>query len=138
MINREEVLEFAREFQLEPNVVEKDYALGWLLAGIGNHPVLRDAWVFKGGTCLKKCFFETYRFSEDLDFTVRDPAHLDVGFLSGTFAEIAEWVYRRFGYSKCRVKRISSRFSTIPEESLQRKGASAIAGRWAVSAIPLA
>ena len=32
MINREEVLEFAREFQLEPNVVEKDYALGWLLA----------------------------------------------------------------------------------------------------------
>jgi predicted nucleotidyltransferase component of viral defense system len=97
MISREEMLEFAREFQLEPNVVEKDYALGWLLAGIGNHPVLRDAWVFKGGTCLKKCFFETYRFSEDLDFTVRDPAHLDVGFLSGTFAEIAEWVYEASG-----------------------------------------
>jgi len=36
MINREELLEFAREFQLDPNVVEKDYALGWLLAGIGN------------------------------------------------------------------------------------------------------
>jgi predicted nucleotidyltransferase component of viral defense system len=97
MINREEMLEFAREFQLEPNVVEKDYALGWLLAGVGNHPVLRDAWVFKGGTCLKKCFFETYRFSEDLDFTVRDPTHLDVGFLSGTFAEIAEWVYDASG-----------------------------------------
>ena len=42
MIDREEMLEFAREFQLEPNVVEKDYALGWLLAGIANHPVLRD------------------------------------------------------------------------------------------------
>ena len=27
MINREEMLEFAREFQLEPNVVETDYAL---------------------------------------------------------------------------------------------------------------
>jgi predicted nucleotidyltransferase component of viral defense system len=26
--------------------------------------------VFKGGTCLKKCYIETYRFSEDLDFTV--------------------------------------------------------------------
>ena len=36
MISREEAFEFAREFQLEPNVVEKDYALGWLLAGIGN------------------------------------------------------------------------------------------------------
>jgi predicted nucleotidyltransferase component of viral defense system len=31
---------------------------------------LREHWVFKGGTCLKKCFVETYRFSEDLDFTV--------------------------------------------------------------------
>ena len=97
MINREELLDFSREFQLEANVVEKDYALGWLLAGITNHPALRDTWVFKGGTCLKKCFFETYRFSEDLDFTLRDPAHLDVGFLTDTFAEIADWVYDTSG-----------------------------------------
>lgn len=48
MINREETLEFAREFQIEPNVVEKDYALCWLLVDVGNHPVLRDSWVFKG------------------------------------------------------------------------------------------
>ena len=27
-------------------------------------------WIFKGGTCLKKCYFDTYRFSEDLDFTL--------------------------------------------------------------------
>ena len=32
---------------------------------------LRESWLFKGGTCLKKCF-ETYRFSEDLDFTLTD------------------------------------------------------------------
>ncbi len=25
--------------------------------------------VFKSGTCLRKCFFEDYRFSEDLDFS---------------------------------------------------------------------
>jgi hypothetical protein len=31
---------------------------------------LSNQWVFKGGTCLKKCYIETYRFSEDLDFTV--------------------------------------------------------------------
>ncbi len=85
MISRDEVLEFAREFQLAANVVEKDYALGWLLAGISNHRELSDTWVFKGGTCLKKCFFETYRFSEDLDFTLRDPAHLDEAFLSRVF-----------------------------------------------------
>ncbi len=97
MIDREEILELAREFQLPANTVEKDYALGWLLAGISNHQALRDSWVFKGGTCLKKCFFETYRFSEDLDFTLRDPAHLDEAFLLQTFTEIAEWVYENAG-----------------------------------------
>ena len=30
---------------------------------------MRGKLAFKGGTCLKKCYFETYRFSEDLDFS---------------------------------------------------------------------
>lgn len=51
-------------------MVEKDYVLGWLLWGIGENRSLGTTWVFKGGTCLKKCYIETYRFSEDLDFTV--------------------------------------------------------------------
>lgn len=97
MIDREEIRELAREFQLEPNVVEKDYALGWLLAGLSAHPSLAESWIFKGGTCLKKCFFETYRFSEDLDFTLRDPGHLDAGFLSGTLSEVANWIYDASG-----------------------------------------
>ena len=97
MIDREEIRELAREFLLDPNVVEKDYALGWLLAGLAAHPSLADNWIFKGGTCLKKCFFETYRFSEDLDFTLRDPSHLDVAFLSRTIAEVADWVYDTSG-----------------------------------------
>ena len=37
---------------------------------VGSHDEISETWVFKGGTCLKKCFFETYRFSEDLDFTL--------------------------------------------------------------------
>ena len=68
-----------------------------MLAGINDHPDIRDAWVFKGGTCLKKCFFETYRFSEDLDFTLRDPAHLDEEFLSRVLAEVADRVYQNAG-----------------------------------------
>lgn len=36
---------------------------------VNAHGELGESWVFKGGTCLKKCYFETYRFSEDLDFT---------------------------------------------------------------------
>jgi len=39
----------------------------------------------------QKCFFETYRFSEDLDFTLREPAHLDEAFFLQTFSEIAGW-----------------------------------------------
>ena len=49
---------------------EKDYVLGWLLWAIGSDQALGHTWVFKGGTCLKKCYIETYRFSEDLDYTV--------------------------------------------------------------------
>jgi predicted nucleotidyltransferase component of viral defense system len=97
MIQKQELLDLAKDFGLQPNVVEKDYVLGWLLAGIGEHAATRDTWVFKGGTCLKKCFFETYRFSEDLDFTLTDPAHLDDAFLRKLFQEIGEWVYEQTG-----------------------------------------
>ena len=64
MIGKQDILDRAVEWQLRPNVVEKDYVLGWLLVAFADHPLTRDGWVFKGGTCLKKCFFETYRFSE--------------------------------------------------------------------------
>jgi predicted nucleotidyltransferase component of viral defense system len=90
-------MDLAREFGLAPNVVEKDYVLGWFLAGIFNHTALRSTWVFKGGTCLKKCYFETYRFSEDLDFTLTDAGHLKPEFLVTIFSEIARWIYDETG-----------------------------------------
>jgi predicted nucleotidyltransferase component of viral defense system len=97
VIDRRELLAAAANLGLLPNVVEKDYVLGWLLAGIFNHPALAGQWAFKGGTCLKKCYFETYRFSEDLDFTLIDESSLDVDFLVGTFREISGWVYEQTG-----------------------------------------
>ena len=50
-------------------VLERDYLLSWILAGMARVDVLRKTLVFKGGTALKKCYFGDYRFSEDLDFT---------------------------------------------------------------------
>ena len=97
MIDRQEILEFAGEVGLDANVVEKDYILGWMLAGISQHPRTSETWLFKGGTCLKKCYFETYRFSEDLDFTLRDGSHLEEPFLRQTFTEIAQWIYDESG-----------------------------------------
>lgn len=97
MISKQEIMALAAELQLQAHVVEKDYALGWFLAGIAAHPVIGQRWVFKGGTCLKKCYFETYRFSEDLDFTLQDADHLDEGFLTDVFEEIGDWVYEACG-----------------------------------------
>ncbi|MCY3624689.1 MAG: nucleotidyl transferase AbiEii/AbiGii toxin family protein [Candidatus Dadabacteria bacterium] len=79
------------------SIVEKDYALGWMLAGIFNHGELTKSWIFKGGTCLKKCYFETYRFSEDLDFTLLLEDHLNEEFLRRIFGEISEWIYQQVG-----------------------------------------
>lgn len=76
MIPRTALQARVREWGLTEEVVEKDYVLGWLLASIGAHPVLGSTWVFKGGTCLKKCYIETYRFSENLDFTVLEDGPL--------------------------------------------------------------
>lgn len=73
MIRKQDILDRAAEWQLRPDVVEKDYVLGWLLAALGTLP-MKEHWIFKGGTAIKKCYFETYRFSEDLDFSLLQEA----------------------------------------------------------------
>ena len=50
-------------------VLERDYLLSWVLAGISRTQVLQDTLVFKGRTALRKCHFGDYRFSKDLDFS---------------------------------------------------------------------
>jgi hypothetical protein len=62
VIDRAELLRFADELGLEARVVEKDYVLGWVLAGIFRDPLFANSWVFKGGTCLKKAI-EVVRFA---------------------------------------------------------------------------
>ncbi len=97
MIRKQDILDRALEWQLRPNVVEKDYVLGWILAAIGVHPVTSEAWIFKGGTCLKKCFFETYRFSEDLDFSLMPAAPYIAADLLRVLREVTEEVTERSG-----------------------------------------
>jgi len=50
--------------------VEKDFALSVALAVIADSE-LATRLVFKGGTAIKKMYFEDARYSEDLDFSVR-------------------------------------------------------------------
>jgi len=61
--------EARKQLALPWEILERDYLLSWILAGIAHVDALREALVFKGGTALRKCYFGDYRFSEDLDFT---------------------------------------------------------------------
>ena len=97
MITKEEILNKASTSNLSPMMVEKDYVLGWILAGISNHAALSREWVFKGGTCLKKCYFPEYRYSEDLDFTIRGDASTDPNFIHICLSEVRGWLYEYSG-----------------------------------------
>lgn len=97
MITKREIMEFVKEFQLRADIIEKDYVLGWILAGIAQQTELMETLIFKGGTCIKKCFFETYRFSEDLDYTVINDKYIDEKNLIDIFKKISIWVYNESG-----------------------------------------
>ena len=60
------------------DVLERDYLISWILAGISRMDTLREMLVFKGGTALKKCYFGDYRFSEDLDFSSMGKVHTGI------------------------------------------------------------
>ncbi len=70
MIKPGEISLKAREVGVRDQQIEKDYMLSWILQGVAQHEQLSKAIVFKGGTVLKKIYFDDYRFSEDLDFTL--------------------------------------------------------------------
>lgn len=60
--------------QKRTDIIEKDYHLHRLLHAMSKDPELRENLAFKGGTCLIKAHMGYFRFSEDVDFTWRDPA----------------------------------------------------------------
>ena len=97
MIRQIEINEAARAWGLSQHVVEKDYVIGWLLIGLAQQARLQTQWIFKGGTCLKKCYLETYRFSEDLDFTLTTNATNDLGELTEAIRETCRWVSQESG-----------------------------------------
>jgi len=72
MIRPAEIQQIARKEGVRDTQIEKDYILSWILTGIANNELLFNNLVFKGGTVLKKFYFDDYRYSEDLDFTLLD------------------------------------------------------------------
>jgi predicted nucleotidyltransferase component of viral defense system len=76
MIRRPEIGKLAFRYQVPERTIQKDYIITRVLRELA--PAMATVGLrFKGGTCLKKCFFAEYRFSEDLDFTLEQPAISD-------------------------------------------------------------
>src|SRR4051812_7329800 len=97
MIPKAELLAAAKYQELQPTTVQKDYVLGWLLRAITEHPVL-SKWVFKGGTCLKKCFFETYRFREGLDSATPKKHFFSIHFPNALLDAAVGWMEPHSGF----------------------------------------
>lgn len=55
-------------YGVAPEVIENDYLVEMVLKEISCSVSLKDKLIFRGGTCLHKVYFESYRFSEDIDF----------------------------------------------------------------------
>ena len=68
MILKREIGAIAEQKEVAPTTVDKDWVLSHVLDAI-SIPRCKESLIFKGGTCLKKCYFPEYRFSEDIDFT---------------------------------------------------------------------
>ncbi len=82
-------------------VLERDYCLAWFLVGLSRSP-LREVFIFKGGTALKRCYFGDYRFSEDLDFTLAEPREFATILkdLEGVYAEVQRMSGVVFRYAR--------------------------------------
>lgn len=66
MIRPKEISAVATKYKLKDTQIEKDYVLSWILYGISRNEILAKNLAFKGGTVLKKVYFENYRFSVTL------------------------------------------------------------------------
>lgn len=59
---------------IDAKTVERDYILTHVLAAISRQPG-NHGMIFKGGTSLRLCYFEGYRYSADLDFSLQADAN---------------------------------------------------------------
>ncbi len=57
MIAEAEIRRYAAQWGVDPMVVDLDYTLSWFLAALYGTTKSADLLRFKGGTCLRKCYF---------------------------------------------------------------------------------
>ena len=94
MISAKDIQQKARKAIVRDTQIEKDYVLTWVLCGISRQTNLYQALAFKGGTVLKKVYFEAYRYSEDLDFTLLNDQLTDKSIFN-SFTQVFYWVLEK-------------------------------------------
>jgi predicted nucleotidyltransferase component of viral defense system len=70
MLDEADIRRRVRDLGVRTDYAEKDYVNSWVLYGIYTNG-FGENFLFKGGSALSKLYFpQTWRFPEDLDFTV--------------------------------------------------------------------
>jgi hypothetical protein len=113
VISRGLITQRANDEQLPAQTIERDYVLANVCADIGD--LANARLVFKGGTLLRLCYFDDYRYSADLDFSAIDGLTTgDAGVVVGTAVDLAERVSRRqcWKYPRRTAGRCGSRISS--------------------------
>ena len=72
MIDKNEITARAKAEGLRFDQIEKDHVILWILHALSQSELKPKGWIFKGGTCLRQCYYSGYRFSEDPDFSCRE------------------------------------------------------------------
>lgn len=97
MIEKAEIEQKAKEFEIHEANVERDYVFGWILFGIFTASNLKEEIFLKGGNALRKGYFENTRFSSDLDFGIPNDINQDV--LLDEINEVCDFIQERAGVS---------------------------------------
>ena len=96
MITKAELHSVASAEGLRFDQVEKDYVILWILYALSQKPFSPKGWLFKGGTCLRHCYYPGYRFSEDIDFScLPNAGHLDDALI--LLNQLTVWIQERSG-----------------------------------------
>jgi predicted nucleotidyltransferase component of viral defense system len=93
MISAADLHRWAARQGLRFEQTEKDYVILLVLSALSETLQPANQWVFKGGTCLRHCYYAGYRFSEDIDFTcvgAGDDAAAAQGVLNAVAAKVRE------------------------------------------------
>jgi len=71
MLSRAELQRLPNREKVALGILEKDYVLTEVIKALSQVSRLNEVLIFKGGTALRKVYFPHWRYSEDLDFTVK-------------------------------------------------------------------